>query len=98
MVCKSVLEEPGKAGARDVILGCARTIEQSSVEVQYKEKALRRGKKVGDGMGIIKVGRRRDWSRKVNQVFLAISHGRRAFARRGRGRSSLEISNFQGMG
>ena len=40
MICESVFKKFKKRGTRSVVLGCSRTVEQSSVEVQHKEEAL----------------------------------------------------------
>ena len=83
MICKSVFEKLGKAGPRGVVLRCSSPVEQSSVQVQYDEEALWRGKKIGNSMSVIEIGRRRGRSREVNQVAPAIGSRRRELAKRG---------------
>ena len=63
MICECVFEEVGKAGTRRVVLGCSGPVEQSSVQVQYKEEALWRGQEGGNGTSVTMIGRcgHRSW-------------------------------------
>lgn len=96
MICKRILKEFSKVGTRGVILRCPSTIEQSSVEVQYKQEALWRGKKMGNDMSVMEIDRGRGRSWEVNQVVLAIFCAGRGFANSGR--DYFGISGLCGVG